>query len=202
MRWALGLLLLTAAMLKGHQLATSPAANKDIFTFLPAWVVPGGQLARWSLMLQVELELVFAIWLLSGLHKRLAWAAAMLCFVLFCGVTLYKGLSGEVSCGCFGKLGVHPWYTLVLDAAAALALLIFRPDMRRPQATRHYRPRLAAALGISLVLGVSAAIAMGSYSPTVLTAEGDTVGDGQLVVLEPEGWVGKRVGRSLCCSKR
>jgi len=37
------------------------------------------------------------------------------CFSVFCGVTLYKGLAGATSCGCFGQLSVNPWYTLAAD---------------------------------------------------------------------------------------
>ena len=53
-RVALALILLVAAALKGHQLATEPVANKDIFSY------------RWSLIAMVEFELVLGLWLLSG----------------------------------------------------------------------------------------------------------------------------------------
>jgi uncharacterized SAM-binding protein YcdF (DUF218 family) len=63
-RVALAAILLTAAGLKAHQLATEPLAGRGIFSY------------RGSLMAQVEFEIVLAAWLLSGLRKRLAWAAA------------------------------------------------------------------------------------------------------------------------------
>ena len=81
----LGLLLLTAAVLKGHELLTVPMANNDVWTWRP------------FLIFQVEFELALGIWLLSGLFKRLAWLAALLCFALFCGVSLYKALTGAAS---------------------------------------------------------------------------------------------------------
>jgi len=105
-RSALGLLLPMAGILKAHQLATEPVANTDIFSY------------RWSLTGRVYFELIFGVWLLSGLHKRLTWVAAVGCFVFFSGVTLYKALSGAATCGCFGKVEVNPWYTLILDASA------------------------------------------------------------------------------------
>ena len=37
-----------------------------------------------------------------------------------------------------------------------------------------------------------AAAAMASYTPTVLTAEGELIGESKIVVLEPETWVGGR----------
>jgi len=113
---SLGVLLLAAASLKGHELLTTPVANVDIWSYRP------------FLVFQVEFELVLAIWLLSGLWKRIAWFVTIACFAVFCCVTLYRGLSGAASCGCFGNVHVNPWITLfVLDLPAALALVFFKP---------------------------------------------------------------------------
>ena len=81
----LAAILVTAAALKGHRLATGPAAEKDIFSF------------RWSLMLQVELEIVLGLWLLSGLHRRPTSMTAVGCFAFFSAVTLFKALSGAAT---------------------------------------------------------------------------------------------------------
>jgi hypothetical protein len=71
-RIVLGYVLLTAAALKGYQLATEPAVNRNLFT------------SRWFLILVVEFEIAFALVFLSGLHKRLTWwLAAVGCFGLF-----------------------------------------------------------------------------------------------------------------------
>jgi len=111
----LGLLLLTAAALKGWQLITEPVANKDIWSYRP------------FLIFTVEFELALGIWLLSGLFKKAAWLAALLCFSLFSAITLYKGISGADSCGCFGSVKVNPWITLfAVDIPSILALVIFR----------------------------------------------------------------------------
>ena len=77
---SLGMLLLVAAFLKGRELLTTPVANVDIWSYRP------------FLVLQVESELALAIWLLSGLLKRVAWFVTIACFGAFCCVTLYKGL--------------------------------------------------------------------------------------------------------------
>ena len=54
----LGILLLTAVILKGWQLLTEPLANKDIWSYRPL------------LIFTVEFELALALWLLSGLFKK------------------------------------------------------------------------------------------------------------------------------------
>jgi hypothetical protein len=114
----LGLLLLTAAVMKGHELLTTPMANTDIWS------------NRYFLIFQVEFELALGIWLLSGLFRRAAWLVVLGCFTLFCCVTLYKGLTGAASCGCFGRIHVNPWITLfAIDLPAVLALLLFRPKL-------------------------------------------------------------------------
>ena len=75
----LGLLLLTAAVLKGHELLTVPVANQDLWSWRP------------FLIFQVEFELALGIWLLSGVFKRLGWLVGLLCFGLFCGETCTTG---------------------------------------------------------------------------------------------------------------
>jgi len=69
-RIALGLILLTAAALKGHQLATKPVPGMSLLS------------SRWFLIGVVEFEFFFGLWLLAGFCPRLAWDAADLsCFL-------------------------------------------------------------------------------------------------------------------------
>jgi len=145
-RVLLGVLLLVAAGLKAHQLATEPVAERDLLsnrTFLVVWV---------------ELELLFGTWFVSGLLPRAAWVAAMHCFLLFAIVAALKAFSGEASCGCFGRVEVSPWYTLGLDAGALAALVLFRPDLRAPLPVSHRRLRAGLAAAFVLAAGVPAAI--------------------------------------------
>jgi len=181
-RTLLGLLLLAAGGLKVHQLATEPVAAGGLFA------------ARWWLIVEAEAEIIFGLWMLGGLLPRLTWTAALGCFSLFCGVALYKGLSGAASCGCFGKLSVNPWYTLVLDVAAVGALVLFRPNLRQPAPAGRWRRRLAAVLASSLLIGVPAGVAAALYEPARLAADGRIEGDDQFVVLDPETWTGKKLG--------
>jgi len=128
---------------------------------------------------------------LSGLYRRPVWWAALAGFAFFSCVTLYKGLSGAASCGCFGKVEVSPWYTLVLDLAAVAALLVFRPLVRADRPIRAARMRVAVATFILLAIGIPGGVAMAGYQPAALVNDGQLIGEGEFVLLEPETWLGK-----------
>jgi len=182
-RVILGMILLTAAGLKGYQLATEPVPDTGILD------------SRWFLIAVVEFELLFGLWLLANLRPRWTRRAAVLCFGLFAAVSLYKALSGTASCGCFGRVAVNPWYTFTLDTVAVLALLRWRPagmasSMLVP--SRAFALRSTAVTLAWLSVGLPAAVAMGTYQPAVLAEDGVVMGDGNLVILEPEEWTGKR----------
>jgi thiol-disulfide isomerase/thioredoxin len=179
-RILLGLILLTAAALKGHELVTGPTANQGLLT------------SRWFLITLVECEFVFGLWLLSGLYPIPTRRLALLCFGTFSLVTLYKALSGAESCGCFGKLPVNPWVTFVLDASAVAALLKFRPSCTHHSRGRFPRLRLATVAVLALGIGTPLGLAMTSYTPAAVTAEGEIIGESKFVVLNPEAWRGKR----------
>lgn len=189
----LAIVLLTAAVLKGWQLLTEPVANNDIWSHRP------------FLILTVEFELALGIWLLSGLFKKAAWLAAISCFSLFSVITLYKGLTGYVSCGCFGKVPVNPWITLfAIDLPAVIVLAVFRPELqlamclsllRKQESIRaviieFFTPlpslrRFVTALAIGFtILGVTTPILAFNEPPKVTT---------WYAVLEPETWVGKKL---------
>jgi hypothetical protein len=197
----LGVLLLTAAVLKGHELLTVPAVNKDLWSWRP------------FLILLVELELALGIWLLSGLFKRLAWLAGLLCFGLFCCVTLYRGLTGAASCGCFGTVHVNPWITLLaVDLPALLALALFRPPsaFAAPLSILRSLPS-AATLGRSSIrraiaeligpvpslrrFAATAALGLAILGVTtpILALNKPAVATSTYEVLEPETWIGEEL---------
>jgi hypothetical protein len=89
---ALGLLLLTAVVLKSHELLTVPAANKDLGSWRPLAIFP------------VEFELALGIWLLSGLFRNAAWRPAVGCFRPFSMIALYKDVRGAESRGGCGSV--------------------------------------------------------------------------------------------------
>ncbi|MBN2455356.1 MAG: hypothetical protein JXB29_02275 [Sedimentisphaerales bacterium] len=169
----LGVLLLTGAVLKGWQLLTEPTANNDIWT------------NRAFLIFTVEFEISLGIWLLSGLFKKAAWLAALSCFSLFSFITLYKGLSGAESCGCFGSVHVNPWITLfAIDIPAVIALVIFRPKGKKlfdwPSI-----PRFATTVTIGLVI-------LGITIPMLALNEPAKISS-SYEVLEPGNWVGRKL---------
>ena len=184
---ALGALLIVAGVLKGWQLLTEPIANNSIWTWRPFMV------------LQVDFELALGIWLLSGLFKKAAWLAALLCFSVFSAIMLYKGLSGAESCGCFGSVHVNPWVTLfAIDLPALIALSIFRPALlfkRKAESIRALAhefftplpsiPQFTITTCLALlILGVTTPI-LAFNKPAKITASYE--------VLEPETWVGGKL---------
>jgi hypothetical protein len=197
----LGLLLLTAAALKGHELLTVPVADKGFWSWRP------------FLIFQVEFELVLAIWLLSGVFKPLAWLAGLLCFGLFCCITLYTALTGAASCGCFGAVDVNPWITLLaIDLPAVVALAVVRPPSALAAVLSCLRALPAAAIGEWDAIGRAAAriappvpcmrrfvvavaltlAALGITTPILAVYEPAKVA-AAYEVLEPETWTGRRL---------
>jgi hypothetical protein len=183
----LGILLLIAAVLKGWQLITEPVANNRIWTYRP------------FLILTVEFELALGIWLLSGLFKKAAWLAALLCFSVFSAITLYKGITGAESCGCFGSVHVNPWITLfAIDLPAVIALAVFRPALSFQRKTESIKaliqefitplpsmPQFAVTACLTLIaLGVTTPV-LAFNKPAGITSSYE--------VLEPETWVGKKL---------
>ncbi len=186
----LGVVLLAAAILKGYQLLTEPVAEDTIWS------------QRRSLILQVEFELFLGIWLMSRIMKRAAWLVALSCFVLFSGVTLYKGITGADSCGCFGSVKVNPWVTLLtIDLPAVLGLAVFRPvRLVGPEVTQVKKrclflpdiftplpslSRFAVVFSACLILLVVTTSILAFNEPQKVTSTYE--------VLEPETWVGKEL---------
>ena len=182
-RIAVGFLLLLAAGLKGHQLATEPVSGAGILD------------SRWFLILVVEFEFVFGLWLWGGLCPKWTRWMVLVCFALFSGVSLFKALSGETSCGCFGKVAVNPWYTLLLDIGGLLSLVWWhstKAEARCRLGSRAFTVRLISMSVAWLLVGLPGGFAMATYVPARLSGDGEFVGESEIVVLEPETWIGHR----------
>jgi thiol-disulfide isomerase/thioredoxin len=114
--WIAGIVLLVATALKIHQLLTEPIISKG---FWESWEF---------FLIQIPLELGLGIWLICGLFRKAGWLLGLLAFGCFIIVTLYKGIIGAESCGCFGMVKVNPWITLsVIDIPIFICLAAFRP---------------------------------------------------------------------------
>jgi hypothetical protein len=148
-RTLLGIFLLLAAGFKAHALWVDPAPTISLFSS-----------PRWEVGL-IELETVLGLWLLSGVSPVAAWVAALGVFALMAGISLYLGIMGQPSCGCFGKVSVNPWYTFALDVAAVAALWFYRPriGLRNLLAGASWRSWLRP-VG-NLVLGTAILLAAG-----------------------------------------
>jgi hypothetical protein len=135
--FALGFILLVAAILKGHQLWADPFAVDPVFS------------SRAIAVLAAHAEGVLGWWLLWGSFPGTTRAIALVCFLLFLVVSLHQGFSGKTSCGCFGQVPVRPWVMVAFDLGAVVLLAIFPPPVPSSQA-----PRRGLALA-GLVLAVS-----------------------------------------------
>jgi hypothetical protein len=114
-----GLVLIFASVLKIHEL---------LVVCIPGWQEHGVWESWEFTLLQIPVELCLGIWLVSGLFRKAAWLAGMLAYCGFIFVTLYKGIIGAESCGCFGKIHVNPWITLgLIDTPMFLLLVLNRP---------------------------------------------------------------------------
>jgi hypothetical protein len=142
-RILLGVLLIAAAGLKLFDRSPDPIERMGLLAS-PHWH-----------MTAIEAEALLDLWLLTGAFPRLLWLAALLCFSLLGGMSLYLGIEGQASCGCFGaKLAVSPWYALGLDLAAVASLVWWRPR----QGPRTEVPYSATVRGVLWIAAGSGAV--------------------------------------------
>jgi thiol-disulfide isomerase/thioredoxin len=183
-RFACGATLLVAGGVKLYQLLTDPGLG----------VLYG---SRWTQTAVVEYEVILGLWVLSGIGFSWGRRIALATFVGFGCVSLYLGLSGEASCGCFGRVTVNPWWTLALDTALALLLVAVKPRADRSVAESAVTPgrssRLPAVVGVASV-GALAGVLMvpiALWRPGTASASADSIAGSRFVLLEPEEWVDK-----------
>ena len=187
MRWIVGWLLIVASMLK----ATGPIIAPETAVVSP--------LGSWFPPVQAGLELGLGLIVLSGIYWRLARWVVLLLFVGFAAYTLHLALAGAASCGCFGPLKVHPWWTFLLDLAIVLGLLlsILFGRSGSTNSLRFQMPRwISAPATIAVVMAVSTvgATILVRYANSRVAVAGDSFSIAHgLVVLEPEEWIGQKL---------
>jgi hypothetical protein len=156
----LGLFLLVTAALKLYGVTLDPAGRIGIFSG-PEWQVG-----------ILEMEVLLALWLLSGSNPVGAWLTSLLAFSSFAVASFYQGWIGEASCGCFGAVKVNPWFTFSLDVVIVAALALCRPNLRelheqpRTQLASALLPVVYGTLGVTLMLGILTGVAYASYGST------------------------------------
>ena len=180
-RWAAGGLLLAAAYLKWRQ-------AYDLADFGGF-----GPLAKWSTILLVAGEVVFAFWLLCGvLVPATKWLAVGV-FSAFALYNAHRWLGGYATCGCFGAVKIDPRVTMGIDAAVAGLFLLSAAPPLRALHWKVERRVLLVASAVPLLLAIPAAATLAAVSPPTLTADGLAGQAGGLVRLEPSEWVGRRL---------
>lgn len=191
MRWLVGILLVGAAVLKAIELVNEPAA-----VVVRPWEV-------WVLPIQVGTELAIGVFALSGLYwRKLRWPL-ILVFICFAGRSLYLAAIGANSCGCFGVLQIHPWWSFLLDLAVVLGLIVPIVSGRRQlniessdarfnssSARSFRRIAVTAVVAILLMLIVFLARYTDRHTALAARAAGSPV---DLVILEPERWIGRKL---------
>lgn len=179
----IALVLLFAAGMKVHQMATQPMRPAGPEAGFLEQVLAD----RGFNLFEIHFEFILAAWLLSGWARRPAWLASLGCFALFCLITLHKHLAGEASCGCFGAATVPPIYTMILDVGIVLILIILHPRLRDAGPIFDGSPwRLAGGLAAALAAVVLTTIPVVRYRPPTLA----TAGGREVEEAMPETWVG------------
>lgn len=188
MRLGVGLLLICAAVLKSSQLLVEPAATLT------------NPVGRLLLPLAIGVELGIGLLVFSGLYWRRVRSLAVLLFTVFAGHSLYLVVGGATSCGCFGPIRIHPWWTFLLDVAVVCGLMAsarsertnsssFDSTTSQPTAFEAGRRQLLAAIA-SISFATTALLAW-HINRSVAIEESGLSQIGDLTILEPEQWLGK-----------
>jgi len=195
-RFVVAAILLLAAGLKAYQLATAPlppVVQGSMFTPLLELLDD-----RYFLMGVVVGEILFALVLITGLWRQWTWLLSIIGFSAFTLVSIMKGLSGEVSCGCFGAVTVNPWLTMVFDFGIVVCLAAFRERLDWTQLNLALpsldRKKVSAVFIAWFVLAGLALFFMLSLKqqPHATLGTEFTGPDGRkMILLEPETWIGK-----------
>jgi hypothetical protein len=186
--YGLGIILLVAAILKTWQVVSRPIPE-----LLPLN-------SKWAALLLVEWQILLGIWLLSGKKPRSAWWFATLTFSAFSIVSLMAWWTGQKSCGCFGEVAVSPMAVFLFDAAAVAGLIWCRKQLAEPQSESSKEGQLTDSLLFHGVWGwallgacITGGVLIAGSEVNVLSASGIDAAPGELVLLEPQDWLGKQL---------
>jgi hypothetical protein len=143
-RIALGAVLLGAAILKTVWPSDALYGNALEWLSDPVWRLTAA-----------EVEAVLGLWLLTGRFRRALWWAALAWFIGLSGASLYLGVVGQPTCGCFGaRLPLSPWHAFGLDVTAVAALALLRPPQVWQIGWANLRRLLLTAAGAGGILAV------------------------------------------------
>jgi hypothetical protein len=178
--FSLGLLLLSAAALKGYEVAAAPLPETSLWS------------SRGFLIGVIEAEFGLGLWLLSGRFPCAARWTALVAFQAFFAFSLIKVMRGEARCGCFGPAPISPLGAAGLDLAAILSLWLWHPPEDTDRPVKPCWLRDAALLIFIPLLGVPGGVVLALTRPTALDADTEIDANHTAVLLDPEKWVGRR----------
>jgi hypothetical protein len=172
---SLGLFLVVTALLKAQGPADG-ALEQNTILLSPR--------LRFVVM---EAEALLGLWLLSGWAKRAAWFFAVAFFLVVAGISLYLGVMGQSSCGCFGRIQVSPWSAFVLDVACLALLGLCQPTFRQGERDAAASRWLCEGLTIAGSAGMVLAICLGGVLLAASSRPGDFLARvrGEDVSVEP-----------------
>lgn len=165
-------ILLVAASLKAHELATNPALG-TLFG------------SRWPQFGLIEYELLLGSWLLSGIAQDYCRKVALATFAGFGCYAFYLGVTGAASCGCFGRVQINPWWMFGFDCVAAVTIWKWKPSI-----TDAFRSRASVVVAV-FALGALPFVSLITRSGSASAVDGIVMGDAY-ILLEPEKWIGKQ----------
>lgn len=189
MQWIVGSLLVAAAVLKAAQYVFDPVTTSAGIVLSYLWPF------------SFAAELALGLLALTGIYwRQLRWLALFL-FASFAVYSLNLALGGAISCGCFGPVKFNPWWTFLLDVAVVLGLAVsIWLDAKNPDIVgtkmKFKAPSINVSVLSSAIVGVSVICAamLVRYADTrAAAAKGLPTSSGELVILEPEKWVGDKL---------
>jgi hypothetical protein len=177
---SLGIFLIATAALKAFRPSNADALEVAY------------ELPQALMVFVVQAELFVGTWLLLRVWPRGAWWAAIGLFTGFAGFSLYRGLAGYETCGCFGSFAVNPWWTFTFDIFILGSLLLIGPAVKSMYGSALRSTKVLVGGIACAAMSVTALVLMVSQPAITEITDGDAVGSG-LVILEPVEWVGREL---------
>lgn len=137
--------------------------------------------ARWIQIASVATEWFIAAWLLSRFARVWARRAAIGLLIAFVVVAGWHLLAGDHDCGCFGRLTVHPAWTLALDVVVLGCIWVV--GRRALNVARASDMRTILVVAVVICLPVTT-----MFLASRLTAQ--TMEGQRAVVLDSKSWPG------------
>ena len=158
-----------------------------------AGTLVGADLPYWITVAAVQTELLVGISLLFGFWPWSSWAVTVGLFIVFAAFSLQRTLAHYTSCGCFGSIKVHPWWTLVIDVGIVSLLVVRRRSFIHQSRSLPRTTMLFVALIGYLALGGVAQLFMVRGTLASVRDGVAIEGGGNVIILDPSKWKGQEL---------